>query len=155
MTDVVRWDPWGEMQRVRDDLGRVFGRLWPWDHESFQGMRAPIVDLRETATHFILSAEIPGVEPEDLDVTVHEESVTLKGEIKERTEQNETGVRRLERRYGAFYRTVSLPGRVDPNRSTAHYVNGVLELRLAKADPAKANGVRLSITPERPPEWKQ
>jgi len=155
MTDVVKWDPFGEMQRVRDDFGRLFGRWWPWDPESFSALRGPSVDLRETDTHFVVSAEIPGVNPEELDVTVTEDSLTLKGEVRERTEENETGYRRLERRYGAFHRTISLPRPIDPKRATADYVNGVLEVRLPKADPDKGKGVRLSIRTDRSGPWTQ
>jgi len=150
MADIVRWDPLGEIQRVRDDFGRFFGRLWPWDHEGFPAVRVPSVDLRETGTHFVVSAEIPGVEPDDLDVIVTEDSVTLRGEVKERKEHDKTGYKRLERRYGAFHRTITLPAPVDPNQSTAEYVNGVLEVRLAKADPPHGKGVRLPIRAARP-----
>lgn len=152
MADLIKWDPFGELQRVRDDVGRIFGRFFPWESradELFPGLRSPVVDVKETETHYVVSAEIPGVEPQDLDVTVTDEALTLRGEVRERTEQNETGYRRVERRYGAFHRTIPFPSPVDAKQATAEYINGVLEVRLPKADPAKGKGIRLPVSTER------
>lgn len=152
MADLMKWEPFAELQRARDDFGRFFGRFFPWDlrsDELFLGIRGPSVDVRETETHYIVSAEIPGVEAEDLDVTVTADAVMLRGEVRERTEKNETGYRRIERRYGTFQRTIPLPALVDANQASAEYVNGVLEVRLPKADPAKGKGVRLQVKTER------
>jgi Molecular chaperone (small heat shock protein) len=152
MPDLVKWDPFGELQRVRDDVGRIFGRIFPWDFRSdefFSGLRTPVVDVKETDTHYIVSAEIPGVDPQDLEVTVTEEALTLRGEVRERTEQNETGYRRVERRYGAFHRTIPFPSPVDAKQAMAEYINGVLEVRLPKVDPTKGKGVRLTISTQR------
>ena len=157
MADLTKWEPFAELQRARDDFGRVFSRFFPWDsrsEEMFQGVRGPSVDIRETETHYVVSAEIPGVEPKDLDVTVTDEALMLRGEVRERTEKNETGYRRIERRYGTFQRTIPLPAPIDAQQASAEYVNGVLEVRLPKADPAKGKGVRLQVKTDRQ-EWQQ
>ena len=103
------------------------------------------MDLRETDNEIILRADIPGVSPQELDITVDENVIILKGEIKQDQDRNEKGYHITERRYGSFYRTIPLPVAVKSDQSTARYKNGVLELRVPKAEPSVQRGFKPKI----------
>ncbi len=109
------------------------------------GSFGPSVDLKETEQEIILKADIPGVNQEDLDITVDENVVTLKGETKQDESREEKGYHLTERRYGSFYRTIPLPAEVKTEEATAHYKNGVLELRIPKIETHKKQGFKPKI----------
>ncbi len=105
----------------------------------------PSVDLKETEQEIILKADIPGINQEDLDITVSENTVTLKGEIKLDESREEKGYHLTERRYGSFYRTIPLPTEVKSEEATARCKNGVLELRIPKVQTTKKQGFKPKI----------
>ena len=109
------------------------------------GSFGPSVDLKETEQEIILKADIPGVNQEDLDITVDENAVILKGETKQEESREEKGYHLSERRYGSFYRTISLPAEVKSEEATARYKNGVLELRIPKVETVKKQGFKPKI----------
>lgn len=109
------------------------------------GGLGPSVDLKETEQEIILKADIPGVNQEDLDITVEQNIVTLKGETKQDESREEHGYHLTERRYGSFYRTISLPVEVKSEEATARYKNGVLELRMPKVEINKKQGFKPKI----------
>ena len=104
--------------------------------------------MKETEQEIILHADIPGVNQEDLDITVDENLVILKGETKREQNREEKGYHLMERRYGSFYRTIPLPIEVKPDQAVAHYKNGVLELRIPKAETAGRRGFKPKIVPD-------
>jgi len=108
----------------------------------------PSVDLKETDNEIILKADIPGVNQEDLDITVDENVITLKGETKMDETREEKGYHLTERRYGSFYRTIPLPTEVKSQQATARYKNGVLELRVPKVETVKRQGFKPKIVSE-------
>jgi len=131
-----------------DFLGdRFFNNLIPKSFNDFfkADYFGPSVDLKETDNEIILRADIPGVNPEDLDITVDENTIILKGEIKQDQDRNEKGYHITERRYGSFYRTLPLPVAVKSDQSIARYKNGVLELRVPKAEPTVQRGFKPKI----------
>ncbi len=105
----------------------------------------PSVDLKETEQEIILKADIPGINQEDLDITVGENIVTLKGEIKLDESREEKGYHLIERRYGSFYRTIPLPAEVKSEEATARCKNGVLELKIPKVQTTKKHGFKPKI----------
>ena len=105
----------------------------------------PSVDLKETEQEIILKADIPGINQEDLDITVGENTVTLKGEIKLDESREEKGYHLTERRYGSFYRTIPLPAEVKSEEATARCKNGVLELKIPKVQTIKKQGFKPKI----------
>lgn len=109
------------------------------------GNFGPSIDVKETDDEIILQADIPGVNREDLDITVEDNVVILKGETKRDETREEKGYHLSERRYGSFYRTVPLPMEVKSDQATARYRNGVLELRVPKAETAKRRGFKPKI----------
>ncbi len=136
--------PFGGMRRWREEMDRMFDRIpfWQGWPGNFGG---PSVDIRETDNKIVVSAEIPGVNPDDLDVTVAEDHITLKGEVKQSTDVDEQGYRFTERRYGSFHRVIPLPVEVRPNEATADYVNGILEIHAPKSAEAKTRSVKLRV----------
>jgi HSP20 family protein len=125
---------------------RFLHQLMPRSLSDFfkNGNFGPSIDLRETDTEIILNADIPGVKPEDLDITVDENVVVLKGESQRDEARDEKGYHLTERRYGSFYRTIPLPMEVTSEKATARYKNGVLELRIPKTE----NSVRRGFKPK-------
>ena len=116
--------------------GRVLNQFFPrslrdlWERKDF----GPSIDMRETEKEIIIKADLPGVNQEDLDITVDEQTVYLKGEIKHEEDCSEKGYHMTERRYGSFFRTVPLPSEVLSKEAKARYKNGVLELAIPKAE---------------------
>jgi HSP20 family protein len=145
--DLIRWNPFGEFNRMREDLQRMYpdnplmpGGVMPWSR--MQGLS---VDVRESENEIIISAEIPGVDADEIDITVNETHVILSGEFKRGTDQENEGYRISERRYGTFNRTISLPVEVKPDEATAEYKNGVLEIRMNKSEHGRTRSRKLKI----------
>lgn len=138
--EITPWEGWEPLRNWQERLSRL------WNDPLFRGearLWQPSVDVVQTDDAVIVRADVPGVDPQDLDVRVHEQSVTLRGEVRRETESDEGGYHQVERRYGTFYRQLPLPAAVDPNSAEAAYKNGVLEIRLKKEQ--QAAGRRLNI----------
>jgi HSP20 family protein len=134
----------GEMDRLFDAFVREpFGAIdWPnWAG----GKWSPAVDVAEDEKEVTIRAELPGIDPKDLDVSVVGNEVVLSGEKKESSETKEKGVYHSETRYGAFRRTIPLPEGVDTEHVDAQYAHGVLTLRLAKTAPAAAKRIEVKV----------
>ena len=131
-----KWQPRREMRRVADEMDRWFddflgGRGFlhaPWRGG---GVR-PWVDVYETEDEVVVKLEVPGIRKEDLEITLSEREVTLKGETKMDEEGSAAGYHRRERRHGSFVRTISLPSKVVADQAKATCKNGVIELRAPK-----------------------
>lgn len=144
---LTRWDPFREIMALRNQMDRMLGE-WPeafsgWgDSESAGWLRLP-VDVSESDEAYTVRASIPGVNPEDLDISVQNNMLTIRGET--RAEQEKEGDRWhiRERRFGQFQRTIALPNNVTPDQIGAEYQNGVLTLTLPKSEEAKPR--RISV----------
>ncbi|HLT59472.1 MAG TPA: Hsp20/alpha crystallin family protein [Limnochordales bacterium] len=148
VVDVLRWDPYDELRRVGDwfqryALAGTAPWLDPWRPRA--GLWGPSVDVEETDDQIIVRAEIPGANPGDLDVQITEDSLSLQGEVRQETGTNARGFRRIERRYGAFQRTIPFPVPVEHERATATYRNGILEVRAPKAAAGRGRARKLPI----------
>jgi len=136
-----------EMNRLFEDAFQGFGRGFgaPTPFSAYEGARAPSIDMRETDRAVEISAELPGVDEADLDVEVHDQTLTIRGEKKfERDEEEKDGgYRVMERAYGSFARTIPLPYPVEPDQVDARFRNGVLKLTLPK--PAETEAPRRKI----------
>ncbi len=137
MAKLVRWNPFQEMLRMRDTMDRFFEEPWFESAPAFSGWMTVPLDVSETDEAFRVKVSIPGVNPDDLEITYRDHLLTIKGEIQEVTEEEEGRYHMRERRYGAFSRTVSLPSAIDDSRIEATYEAGVLTLRLPKSEEAK------------------
>ena len=141
---LARWMEW-PFRRLFDDLYQGLeeeGDLWPqlWGEQRF----VPAIDVSEGEGDVVLTAEVPGMGKEDLEVTVDNGVLTLRGEKREEKETKEAGYHRVERRYGHFERRVRLPDYVDPDKIQATCKDGVLKLVMPKTEAAKAKSIRIT-----------
>lgn len=133
---LTRYEPWAALTRLQEDLNRLLEGRWPTlgDEESrvVTSQWVPAVDIVEEPERFVLRADVPGVKPEDIEVTVENGMLTIKGERKEAHEEHKEGYRRIERVHGTFYRRFSLPDTADLDRIEAKNRHGVLEIVIPK-----------------------
>jgi HSP20 family protein len=135
---------------LRNQINRVFDDFWgeSW-LEPRREMAAgfwPQVDVSETDKEIKVCAEIPGVDAKDIDVSVEDGNLTIKGEKKYEREENEKGQYRMERSYGAFERTIALPSEVDESKAKADFKKGVLKLTLPKRPGAPSRRKKIPVT---------
>lgn len=135
---IVRWDPMRELLNLH---ARFAGS--PENGDDSYGSWAPAVDIFERGDDLIIRAEIPGVDKDDIDVNVEKNTLTIRGERKREKEYEEDRTFRMERVFGSFVRTFSLPRTVDASGISASYSNGVLELQLPKAEEAKPKRIEI------------
>jgi HSP20 family protein len=124
-----------ELDRFRGEMDRLFRRffdLWPSEVGPGEGEWMPLVDVSETGKEVLVNAEIPGMEPKDIDISLSGNLLTLKGERKHEEEKKGESFHRIERSYGAFTRTVELPADVDSTKVDATYKDGVLKIRMPR-----------------------
>jgi HSP20 family protein len=138
---LMRWDPLREMVSLREAMDRLFDESfvrprghWP---ERGDGDLAVSMDMYETDENLNLEVDLPGLNPEDIDITIDNGSLTVKGEYSEDDEGTRGNVHFRERRHGKFRRSVSLPKSVDADAAQAKFQDGVLKLTLPKAEEAK------------------
>jgi HSP20 family protein len=132
---IVRWDPFGELMSIQREMDRLFGRLGlgrlPESASEIAWM--PRIDVKSTGDDMVVYAELPGMSKDDISVEVTDGVLTIKGERKAETEKSEEGWLIRERSYGAFERSLALPEGVEPDKITADYKDGVLEVHIPKA----------------------
>ena len=118
------------------DPSKVFNQFLPKNYQDFWERKGfgPSIDMQETEKEIIIKADLPGMDLEDLDITVNEQAVQLKGELKQEENREEKGYHMTERRYGSFFRTIQLPSEVISGQAIANYKNGVLKLTIPKAE---------------------
>ncbi len=145
MSSLIRWDPF-EPLSLRNAIERLFDDSFV--RPSF-GWLAPIgaaelaIDLYETKDDVVVKAALPGVKPDQVEVTITGDTLTIKGEVKEDRQVKEENYIRKERRYGAFCRSVVLPGGVKADKADATFENGVLTLKIPKAEDAKPKTIKV------------
>jgi len=141
---LTRWDPFQEMLNLRRTVDRLFDNTNP-EHE-WQTMQWGLaVDVVENKDDFIVKASVPGINPEDLDVSYVDDTLTIKGEVKSDNELKENQYHLRERRYGSFARSISLPTTIKGDAIEASYQNGVLTLRLPKAEEVKLKRISIKV----------
>jgi HSP20 family protein len=133
--------PFDEMRRMMEDFWMApFEEMSRWG-ETF----TPRVDVKEEDNHVVVSAELPGIDQKDLDVTVTRDSVRIAGLKKHEEEKEERGYYRRETSYGSFERVIDLPSEVDENKAEAEFAKGVLTIRLPKSEQAQAKQKKVEI----------
>ncbi|MCF6157706.1 MAG: Hsp20/alpha crystallin family protein [wastewater metagenome] len=134
--ELTKWSRLPAITSLHDELSRVFDRFfrgWEEPTAEITGWMPPI-DLAETADRVMVKAEIPGVNPNDINISIRNNTLLLTGEKKEEREEKGRNFYRMERRYGNFSRSIDLPSSVDPDRITAECKNGVLEIMMEKKE---------------------
>src|SRR5246127_5581166 len=147
MRTMNRWEPFREATTLREQINRLFGdgvgrpaeesNLTPW---------APAVDIFETENELVVKADLPDVNPQDLDIRVENNILTIRGERKFDTKVNEDNYLRIERSYGSFSRSFSLANSVKSDAIKADYQNGVLTLSIPKREEAKPKQIKVNVT---------
>ena len=148
MANITRFDPYGEMVSLRSAMDRLFEDSFvsplSWRTIAGDGVVTPPVDVHETDDEIVVSAALPGMKAENVDITLTGRTLTLRGEFKadEKVERDQVIYR--ERRYGSFNRTIQLPVRVEGDRANADFDDGVLTLRIPKAEEVKPRQIRIN-----------
>lgn len=146
---LVRWDPFRELEEVSDRLNRMFARPAAARTNGKETMIvadwAPSVDISETEGEYQIKAEIPDVKKEDVEVTVEDGVLTIQGERKHEKEEKGKKFHRIERSYGSFVRTFSLPDVIDEEKVKAEFKDGVLNLHLPKSEKAKPKAIEVTV----------
>ena len=140
---LIPWDPFQQLVTLSNRLHRTANDPHTRSTEDSFGTWAPPVDIFEKLDHLIIRAEIPGVQKEDVDVRIENGVLILHGERKQETEVTEGNAHRMERIYGTFSRTFSLPTTVDTAKVTATYKDGVLEVSIPKVETAKPKKIEI------------
>lgn len=149
MANLARWDPYAETLSLREAMDQLFQNaligFGPWQSNAGQ-MRSNAgfpIDLTENADNFIVKAALPGMDPNDLEVTVQDNVLTIQGEMKGEEEKKDERYHVRERRWGTFARSIALPSSVDAGRVQAEYENGILCLTLPKTEEAKPRRIQI------------
>lgn len=147
MTELILWKN-QEINRLRRDIDRLFDRLW----DDF-GMplsrrierEVPSIDLSETEDTLIIKAEVPGIDPKDLEISITDNILTIKGEMKQGDDEEKGDYHRMERSYGFFSRTLQLPCKIVAEEVHATYKKGVLSIVMPKCQEVSAPEIRIKI----------
>lgn len=144
MTRLTRWEPFRDMRRMHDMLDRIMDRAvletGP-DGDLYEGILP--VDVYQTDDDIVIEATAPGIKPDELDISVTAESVTIRGQTSEEHEEEGRRYHVRERRYGSFARTVALPTPVSADKANAVFENGILTLTLPKVEEVKPKSIKI------------
>ncbi|MFN8161064.1 MAG: Hsp20/alpha crystallin family protein [Solirubrobacterales bacterium] len=141
---IVRWDPARDLDALQSDFNRLFDSFF--EGRSGEGGRrrwVPAMDLVEDDDHLVLRADLPGISEDDVKIEVKDRVLTVSGERRAEHEEKRGGIRRIERSFGSFSRSLSLPEGIDPGQVTANFDRGVLEVKVPK--PAERKATRVEI----------
>src|SRR3954451_25227582 len=142
---INRWDPFREVAALQNRVNNLFREMNEGDSPLTTASFVPAVDIYEDPKKVVLKLEVPGIEEKDLDIRVENNTLTVRGERRFEQEEKEENFHRIERRYGRFSRSFTLPNTVDSDKVQASYVNGVLQIQLAKKAEAKPKQIKVSI----------
>ena len=144
---IVKVDPFRELTAMQDRKARLFGDVYLRDEDTgVRGTWTPAVDIFETEAHdLVLKAELPGMTREDIEVVVENSTLVLKGTKKFNADVKDENYRRIERTYGTFHRSFTLPNSVDASKVTADYKNGVLTVKLPFREEAKPRTINVEV----------
>jgi HSP20 family protein len=146
MTVLTRWDPFREFSTLQDRMNRMFRDSYGERDEALTTSTfAPPVDVYEDEHNVTLKIEVPGIDEKDLDVRVENNTLTVHGERKIEKEEKEENFRRVERQYGSFTRSFTLPNTVDTDSIQAAYEKGILKIQLAKKAEAKPKQIKVNV----------
>src|ERR1700719_2959290 len=158
MTLITRYDPFREFATLQDRMNRLFrDPRGPEGHDESLTTTAfaPPVDVYEDEHNITLKIEVPGIDEKDIDVRIENNVLTVHGERKFEKEEKEENYRRIERQYGSFTRTFTLPSTVETESVSANYEKGVLKVQLAKKAEAKPKQIRVNVGGDKTVEGKQ
>lgn len=140
---ITRYEPWGLLGQLQKELERGFA-----EGSTATAEWAPAVDIKEEAGKFVIHADIPGVKPEEIDISMENGVLTIKGEKKSEAKTEKEGYKRVERTYGSFYRRFSLPDTANADAISAASKNGVLEIVIPKREAVQPKKINVAAVTE-------
>ncbi|HZH23726.1 MAG TPA: Hsp20/alpha crystallin family protein [Solirubrobacteraceae bacterium] len=143
---IVRWEPLRELSSLQSEMNRLFNTAFDAPAGGNGGNRrwTPAMDLVETDDHFVLRADLPGMEQSDVTIELEDNVLTVSGERKAEHQEKHEGFYRLERAFGSFSRSLTLPKGIDPEAVTAEFSNGVLEVHVPKPEERKPRKIEIA-----------
>jgi HSP20 family protein len=156
MTVLTRWEPFREFTTLQDRMNRLFRDSFGngSDEALTTTTFAPAVDVYEDEHNVTLKFEVPGIEEKDIDVRIENNTLTVHGERKFEKEEKEENFRRVERQYGSFTRSFTVPNTLDTETVSANYDKGVLNIKLAKKAEAKPKQIKVNVGSQKTLESK-
>lgn len=145
--NIVRYDPFRELRNLQDEMTRLFSGVAPSSlsrEEMMHGAWNPSVDIYEDKENLVLEAELPGMKREDFELSIENNVITLHGERKFEKKSEGDNYHRVERSYGSFTRSFTLPQTVTPDGAVADFANGVLRVSLPKREETKARKIEIT-----------
>ena len=147
--NIVRWDPFRELGQLQDRMNRLFQDSWNGGAHSEDNLMSsafvPAVDIYEDEHDIRVKMEVPGIDQNDIDIRVENNTLSVKGERKFDKDEKEENFHRIERRYGSFVRSFTLPNTVEAESVQANYHNGVLYINLPKKAEAKPKQIKVNV----------
>jgi HSP20 family protein len=144
---IVRWEPFRELNTLQNEMNRLFNTVFdapsPANGGSTLRRWMPAMDLVETDDHFVLRADLPGMSQDDVKIEFEDGTLTVSGERKAEHESKNEGYYRVERAFGSFSRSLTLPRGIDAEAVTANFENGVLEIRIPKPEERKPRRIEI------------
>lgn len=145
--NLVNYDPFRDLRSLQDEVNRLFSTSYPRgggdDNQMMRGAWNPSVDIYENNDHIVLEAELPGMSPDDVNISIENNVLTLHGERRFEKKDERDNFHRVERSYGSFTRSFTLPPTVSSENVEANFDNGVLRLTLAKREEAKPRRIEI------------
>ncbi len=150
---IVRWEPFRELLSTQDRFNQLFNQTFSQvfgseGRELGKSVWAPAVDVYETNNNLVFKAELPGIDPKDVDVRVENGTLTISGERKVEKDVNEGNYHLVERSHGSFVRSFNLPPTINIENVTAEYKDGILTLNMAKREEAKPKSIKIQVAAE-------
>jgi len=146
---IMRWDPFRDLVSIQERMNRLFDQTLARTRGEEEGIATstwmPSVDIYETPDRVVLKAELPGLTREDIDINVRNHTLTLRGERKFEKEVREENYLRIERAYGSFQRSFTLPTTIQQDKIKAIFKDGVLEVSLPKAEEARPKQIKIDV----------
>lgn len=145
---LVRYEPWNMLTRLQNEMNRLFDDRLPRGEDNGSVVTSdwiPKVDIKEEDKRFVILADIPGVDPKDIEVTMENGLLTIKGERASESTEEREGYKRIERSRGSFYRRFSMPDTADAEKISAHGKNGVLEIVIPKHERLQPRKISVKV----------
>lgn len=145
MTNITRWNPLREMMNLRNEIDRLFDQSLDWPIQGTTTLNELAIDLSETDEAYVVHASVPGIQPDDLDISITDNVLSIQGDFQEEKDEDKKQWHLRERRYGRFARRLSFPTRVDSKAVDAQYTNGILTLTVPKAEEVKPKRITVKV----------
>ena len=156
--NLIKYDPFRELRSLQDEMNRLFGSTLSRsgsDEGTWGNAWSPRVDIYENKDNLVIEAELPGMKAEDVDISIENNVLTIQGKREFEKKDEEDNFHRVERHYGSFTRSFTLPPTVNSEDATADFKNGVLHLKLAKREEAKPHRIEIKTGSGQTGETKQ